>query len=61
MWIFSSQTIKPGCGIGGNQIAKRRCRIEIQNMYGEWLVWRFDPGQELSWKGPTGHCRVPTS
>jgi len=30
MCIFPPQTIKPGYRTGGNQMAKRRCTVEIQ-------------------------------
>jgi len=39
MCIFSPQTIKPGYRRGGNQMVKRRCTVEIQNILNTSLWW----------------------
>jgi len=39
MCIFAPQTIKPLYGLGGNQMAKPRCMVEIQNMLNTSLWW----------------------
>jgi len=36
---FPPETIKPCYRIGGNQMAKRRCTVEIQNTLNMSLWW----------------------